>query len=317
MKLFKIIFKGLMSPYFLIKKYFDNSINGVNVYKYTCVTSDNKKETDYLFVKENIINNFLITENKKLISINTNKFIKFRFRDINKKQIKDKELVYFLVHINKYLMLDSNLINAVSLVIKKCKYKNLERILRMVRYDLICGNSLADSLAMQGNSFPLLLINVLRDRSVDDNKHLLEMEEYYKSLYINKINITKLSIYKIFIVPYILMISMFILGYIIPKFYTLYNVFIGNFSFVMSLRKRFIGDELLFLKSFDVFSKYDNIMYIFFLLILFLYLLFIVLKNIRCVKNKIDYICMKLMKNIIYKEMIIWIFRDIIPDQLQ
>ena len=292
MKIFKILYKGLISPYLFVKKYIENSIKDVNVYKYECIDSDNKKEVDYLSINENIINNFLITENKKLVSIKTNKYIKFRFRFLNKKRIKDKELIYFLVHVNKYMNAGNSLINSISLVIKNCKYKNLERILRMVRYDLMCGNDLSTSLLMQKKSFPKLLIDVLNDRSVSEKNHLREMEEYYKYLFFNNTNSMKLNIYKIFIIPYILMISMFIMGYIIPRFYDLYHLY--------------LGEDLIFLKKFIKFSKYDNIMYIVFILIVLIYILFIIISNIKKIKIKLELISMNLMKSIIYKEMFIF-----------
>lgn len=290
MKIFKYLYTGLISPYLLIRKYIDNSIKDVNVYKYTAL-NNNKKETDYLCINENIINNFLITENKELISIKTNNLIKYRFRNLNKKFLSDKELVYFLININKYLSVGNSIISSISLVIKKCKYKNLERILRLVRYDLMCGNDLATSLSMQGNSFPSLFVNVLKDKSTNDLNHLKDLEEYYKSLYLNKNNTTKLNIYKVFIIPYILMITMFIFGYVIPRFYNLY--------------KNLLDTDLIFLKKFIKFSKLDNITYILFIIISLIYLIFILLNNIKKIKIKLELISMKLMKSIIYKEIVI------------
>ena len=292
MKLFKILYKGLISPYLLIKKYIDNSIKNVNVYKYTAINNDNTKESDYLCINKNIINNFLVTENKKLVRVKTNKYIKYKFRYLNKKEISSKELVYFLVQVNSYLKVGNSLINSISLVIKKCKYKNLERILRMVRYDLMCGNDLSDALSMQGNSFPRLLINVLKDKSISDINHLKEMEDYYKSLYINDINSIKLNIYKIFIIPYILMVSMFVLGYIVPKFYKLY--------------KLFLEEDLKFLKGFIKFSKYDNIIFILFIILIFIYFIFILLNNIKKIRIIIQNISMKFMKSIINNQMVIY-----------
>lgn len=292
MKILKILYKGLISPYLLIKKYIDNSIKDVNVYKYTAINSDNTKESDYLFINENIINNFLVTENKKLVSIKTNKYIKYKYRYLNKREISDKELVYFLTQVNSYLNAGNSLINSISLLIKKCKYKNLERILRMVRYDLMCGNDLSKSLSMQGNSFPKLLIHVLEDKNVSEIDHLKEMEDYYKSIYINNINITKLNIYKIFIIPYILMVSMFLLGYIIPKFYSLY--------------KLFLDEDLTFLKGFIKFSKYDNIIFMLFIILIIIYFIVIILNNIKKIRYKLQSISLKFTKSIIDKEMVIY-----------
>lgn len=290
MKILKKICRILITPYLLIKSYINKSTDNVNVYKYTALTKEDKKETDYLCINENIVNNFFIMENKKLISLKTNNFIKYRFRNINKKEINKKELVYFLVQLNTYLKTGNSLINSISLVINKCKYKKLERILRIIRYDLMCGNTLSEALDMQKESFPKLLISVLKDKSISENDHLIEMEEYYKTIYFNEINTTKLNIYKIFIIPYILMISTFILGYIVPKFYKLY--------------KTYLNEELLILKKFLKLKKYDNIMFTIFITLLVIYFVFILLNYNKKIKRKMEVLIIKVMKNNINREMI-------------
>ena len=290
MKILKKICRILITPYLLLKSYINKSIASVTVYKYTALTKEDKKETDYLCINENIVNNFFIMENKQLISLKTNNFIKYRFRNINKKEINKKELVYFLVQLNTYLKTGNSLINSITLVINKCKYKKLERILRIIRYDLMCGNTLSEALDMQKESFPKLLISVLKDKSISENDHLIEMEEYYKTIYLNEINTTKLNIYKIFIIPYILMISTFILGYIVPKFYKLYKIY--------------LNEELFFLKRFLNLKKYDNIMFTIFMTLLFIYFVFILLNYNKKIKRKMEVLIIKVMKNNINREMI-------------
>ena len=290
MKILKKICRILITPYLLLKSYINKSIASVTVYKYTALTKEDKKETDYLCINENIVNNFFIMENKQLISLKTNNFIKYRFRNINKKEINKKELVYFLVQLNTYLKTGNSLINSITLVINKCKYKKLERILRIVRYDLMCGNTLSEALNMQKESFPKLLISVLKDKSISENDHLIEMEEYYKTIYLNEIDTTRLNIYKIFIIPYILMISTFILGYIVPKFYKLYKIY--------------LNEELFFLKRFLNLKKYDNIMFTIFMTLLFIYFVFILLNYNKKIKRKMEVLIIKVMKNNINREMI-------------
>ncbi len=292
MKILKKLFEILISPYTLLKRYINNSTRDISAYKYTAINSDGTKDTDYLCIKEKIINNFFIMENKELISIKTNKFIKYKYRNINKVPISNKELLYFLVQLNTYIKAGNNLLSSISLVIKKCKYKNLEKILRVVRYDLMCGNDLSDALGMQGNSFPKLLISVLKDNSISLSDHLIEMEDYYKTLFLNEYNGIKLNIYKIFIVPYILMVSMFILGYVIPKFYNLYKIY--------------LDEDLTFLKDFKHFSKYDNIIFISFVILINIYFIIVFLNNTKNIKNMIQKISMKLMKSIIDKEMVVY-----------
>ena len=54
----------------------------------------------------------------------TKKDNSWKIKNLNKKSLTDKELVYFLININKYLSTGASLISSISLVIKKCKYKN-------------------------------------------------------------------------------------------------------------------------------------------------------------------------------------------------
>lgn len=293
MKILKYIYLGLISPYLALKKYFHNSIKDVTVYKYKALTSDNKKESDYLCIKEKIIKNFFIVENKKLLSVKTNFFIKYRFRHINKNELSKKEIVYFLTQVNSFVKAGHNIISSISLIIKKCKYKNLERVLRLVRYDLMCGNDLATALSMQGNSFPRLLITVLHDKSISDEQHLIELENYYKTLYLNEVDYNKTWMYKIFVIPYALLVLVFIFGYIIPQFYILY--------------KLFLNEELTFLKRFLKLKKYSNSIFIIFVILIGI-LLFLVLGNgFKKFKQKFEMITMKIFrKTITSKQLVIF-----------
>lgn len=293
MKIFKYIYLGLISPYLALKNYFHNSIKDVTVYKYKALTSDNKKESDYLCIKEKIIKNFFVVENKKLVSIKSNFFIKYRFRYINKKELSKKEIVYFLTEINSFINAGHNILNSISLIIKKCKYKNLERVLRLVRYDLMCGNDLATALSMQGESFPKLLTAVLMDISASDEQHLKELEDYYKTLYLNEVDYNKAWMYKIFVLPYALLVLVFILGYIIPQFYKLYKIF--------------LNEELTFLKGFLKLKKYSNSIFFLFVILICILLLFIIGNYFKNFKQKFEIVTMKLFrKTITSKQLVIF-----------
>lgn len=291
MKIFKYIYLVLISPYLAIKKYFHNSIKDISVYKYKALTSNNKKESDYLCIKEKVIKNFFIMENKELVSIKTNAIIKYRFRYLNKKELSKKEIVYFLTEINSFIKADHSIINSISLIIKRCKYKNLERILRLVRYDLMCGNDLATALSMQGESFPKLLINVLQDISISEEQHLMELEDYYKTLYINEVDYNKTWMYKIFVIPYILLVLLFIFGYIIPRFYTLY--------------KLFLNEELTFLKGFLGLKKYSNYIFMLFAILIILLLLFVLGNCFKKFKRKFELFSMNLFRKTITSRQLI------------
>lgn len=275
-KMFKYFLLGIKSPYLLIDKYLSKKTKDITIWKYIAITNDNKKEVDYIKTNNpEMIENFLITENKKLINLKTNKIICYLYRNINTKEIKRKELIYFLVQITAYMQVGNNLIDSLSLVIKKCHNKNLSRILRLVRYELMCGNDLAYSLEKQGLTFPKLLISVLKDKSVSDYTHLEEMRDYYKSQYLNEIKINKINFYKIFILPYVLVIFTFVTCYIIPKFYNLY--------------KLFLDEEINFLKVFLNLSRYYHIYIIIIVILICLILLFLIFFNIRKTKVSLQY----------------------------
>ena len=89
------IILGLLSPIILIKRYIDNNSKD-KVYKYIALYN-NKKEIGYIKVNDkNIINKLLIMENKELISLSTNKYISYKYRN----KFNEKQVIFFFSSIN-------------------------------------------------------------------------------------------------------------------------------------------------------------------------------------------------------------------------
>ena len=70
------------------------------------------------------------------------------------------KLYFFLVQLTTYMKFCDNIIESINLVIKRTRDIELYNVLRVVRYYLMSGNSLRDSLD-KVNCFPKLLIKVL------------------------------------------------------------------------------------------------------------------------------------------------------------
>ena len=222
MKVIKVLYNileyillGLLSPIILIKRYIDNNTKD-KVYKYIAL-SNNKKEIGYIKVNDkNIIEKLLIMENKELISLSTNKYLSYKYRNI---KLNEKQLIFFLVQLTTYMRFCDNLIESINLVIKRTRDIDLNNKLRLVRYYLMSGNSLSESLDKLG-CFPKLLIIVLKDH--EDIDTLEEIRDYYKDLYINKKQEKKLNLHKIFVIPYTLTVLTFVISYSIPQIYKLF-----------------------------------------------------------------------------------------------
>lgn len=233
-KLFRYIILGILSPFLFIKFLFEERISNVKVWKYTALTSDNKKEVGYIKTNDpDRIENFLITENKKLIKLKSNKWICFLYRNINEKELSRKEIIFFLVQLTTYLDATNNLIDSLSIMIEKVNSKKYSQILRNVRYRIMCGDSLSAALEKQGKSFPPLLINVLKSNLADEYTLLNDMRKYYLNLYYNDKKEKRALYYKLFVFPYILIVVSFIFEYIIPLFYQLYKVLLNNDSSIL------------------------------------------------------------------------------------
>lgn len=234
-RIFRYIILGIISPFLFLKMLFEEKIEKVEVWKYIALTSNNKKEVGYIKTNDSDrIENFLITENKKLIKLKTNKWIRFLYRNVNDKEITRKELIFFLVQLTAYLNATNNLIESLSVMIKKVSNKRYAQILRNIRYQIMCGDSLAIALEKQGKSFPPLLISVLKNNLRDEYTLLEDMKNYYLNLYYSDKKGKKSFYYKIFVLPYILIVISFIFGYIIPQFYQLYKTLLNNDSNILN-----------------------------------------------------------------------------------
>lgn len=222
MKVIKVLYNileyivlGLLSPIILIKRYIDNNTKD-KVYKYIAL-SNKKREIGYIKTNDkSMIEKLLIMENKELISITTNKYISYKYRNI---KLNEKQVIFFLVQLTTYMRFCDNIIESINLVIKRTRDIELNNILRVVRYYLMSGNSLSVSLD-KVNCFPKLLITVLKNN--DDINTLEELRDYYKDLYINKRQEKKLNLHKIFVIPYTLTVITFVISYSIPEIYKLF-----------------------------------------------------------------------------------------------
>ena len=291
-KTFKYIILGIISPYIILKRYINNKTNNIKIWQYQAITNDNKEEIDYIKAdSREMVENLLITENKKIVSIKSNKRICYLYRHIADKKLNKKELVFFLVQLTTYLKAENNLIESLSLVIKKTKDNNLKRVIRLVRYSVMSGNSLASALEKQGNAFPKLLIQVLNNKDHNIIYYLNEMKDYYKELYLSEKTIQKTNVYRIIIIPYVLLVVNFVLYYVIPQFYNSYAILFNK--------------RLTFLEPLLSFNKYSNYCIIFIVFLIVVTFVFIIINSMK----KTQFLIMKIpgIRNLIIdKEMIIY-----------
>lgn len=292
----RYIFLGLIAPYILIRNYIEDKVVDVKIYKYTALDCNNSMEIGYVKAEnKELIKKILVAENKKLLRAKTNNIIKFRNRHIFDKEISKKNLVFFLVQITEYMKAGNNLISALSFIIKKVHNKQFACLLKQVRYELMCGHSLAEALEKQEKAFPKLLIEVLKKNNTNDFNHLIEMRDYYKQLYLNDKENNKFNFYRIIVIPFILFVLTIIMGYVMPQFYNLYSILFHK--------------KILILKSFLKYNQYINIIYIFLITFLVIIMTFYFLYSNKKIKNYLQYKAMNmkiLKKFIINNQMFIY-----------
>ena len=172
-------------------------------------------------------------------------------------------------------------------------------IYRRIVFELNKGVSFSDCLAKQGNTFPRMLINMVKTSELTGNltEILDEMARYYRRTDSNRKQLINAMIYPSAIMIFAIAILTFVILYVVPSFTKMYEE---------------AGSELPALTLAIIsFSKFLGNYYMYLILGLVLIVIIVVYsyKNIKSFRYMIQYIGMKIpvIKNIItYNEIIMF-----------
>ena len=215
------------------------------------------------------VTSFLKNEGHKIISIEeVNSILNM---EIGGTKLSYAELAFLLTQLSTYLKAGIPLIDSIKILERQTQKAAKKRIYSNIVYELSKGESFSSSLSAQGNTFPPLLINMVKTAELtgDLPEILDDMRDYYES-----IDRTRKEAISSMIYPYILFIFaigvlVFILTYVIPSFVTLFKqqnaklptvtkIVLGASDFLVTKKYWIIGILLGLTITFILLYKYSK-----------------------------------------------------------
>ncbi len=193
------------------------------MWEYVCKTPEGKQIKGYFAAYSRLeVHSFLMSEGMTIYSIRTNKWIQTMYSSVNGNgaKIKKKDLIFFLTQLSTYIKSGIPLVDAFSILSRQFKDKNYQRMFRAMMYDLTMGESFSKAMENQGNSFPPILINMVKSSELTGElpEALDDMAEYFTQTEEAKKEMISAMTYPVVVLLMAIGVSVFMMIYIVPQF---------------------------------------------------------------------------------------------------
>lgn len=173
------------------------------------------------------IHSYLLSEGYEVYSIRTNKWIQMLHGSAgsNNVKVKTKDLIFFITQLSTYLKSGITLIESLKILSRQYKKKSYEKIFKMIIYDLSMGENFSTALANRGNSFPNLLVTMVKSSEMTGElpEVLDDMADYYTEVEKTRKQMITAMMYPSIVFVFAITVLSFIMIYVIPKFVGIYD----------------------------------------------------------------------------------------------
>lgn len=246
------------------------------------------------------VHSFLMNQGYDVLSIEEDElFNKLGLVQLTTRQMKDKDLNFFLTQLSTYIKAGIPLIDAINILAKQARNKKTRNLYQRLVFELTTGETFSEALNKQGGVFPKLLINMVKTSELTGNLTgvLDDMADYYKTIDENRKQIISAMTYPIVIFIIAIVVLVYIILFVVPEFTDMYAQ---------------IGSELppitvMIVKMSDFLAA--NLIYVILVIIAIFTILSILYKNVTTFRYFVQYTLMHVpvVKNIIiYKEVIMF-----------
>ena len=268
-------------------------------YKYLIEDPEGKIITGYFNAYSKVeVYSFLKSEGNKIYKIETNAIINFLHnkKDSSKDKFKTKDLIFLLAQLSTYLKAGISLADACKILIKQFPNPKYKKILKTIVYDLSTGLSFSEALEKQGNTFPSILINMVKTAEMTGElpETLDDMEKYFTEIEETRKAMVTAMMYPTIIFVIAIGVGTFIMIYVVPKFVEIYNSM--DNAQIPGITKIVLGLST-FLRNYIVYLSISVVI----ILVVMIYLY----KNVKNFRKKVQWCLMHIpvVKNVfIYNE---------------
>lgn len=226
------------------------------VYEYVGKNAEGKLVKSYFEAFSKVeVHSFLLSEGFEVYSIKTSKWIQFLHgsKQVSHVKFKTKDLLFFLTQLSTYIKAGIPLVEALRILSRQFESKNYQKLFRAMIYDLTMGDNFSDAMGKQGESFPKILVNMVKASEMTGElpETLDDMSEYFtESDKTRKQMITAMTYPTIIFVLAIAAVS-FIMIYIVPKFTDIYasmdNAELPAITLFITNLSKFLAGNYLYL----------------------------------------------------------------------
>lgn len=167
------------------------------------------------------VHSFLLAEGYEVYEITAAK----PKRDIITYKMKKSKLIFYLSQLSAYLKSGIALAEAVKILEEQTKKGNDKNVWKAVYYDLSMGDVLSVAMEKRKDTFPKLLINMIKTAEMTGNltETLDDMVEYYSESETNRKQMKSALTYPIVILVFAIIVVIYIMLFTIPSFAGIYN----------------------------------------------------------------------------------------------
>lgn len=246
------------------------------------------------------VHSFLMNQGYDVLMIEEDElFNKLGLVQLMNKQMRDKDLTFFLTQLSTYIKTGIPLIDSIKILAKQAKEKKVQNLYNRLVFELTTGETFSEALSKQGVVFPKLLINMVKTSELTGNLTgvLDDMADYYKTSDENRKQIISAMTYPAVIFVLAVIVLVYIILYVVPEFTDMYGQ---------------IGSELpTITKVIVAISDFlaANLLYVILVIVAIFVILIILYKHVTVFRSMVQRIFMHVpvVKNvIIYKEIIMF-----------
>lgn len=246
------------------------------------------------------VHSFLLNQGYDVLTIEEDElFNKLELVQLTTRQMKDKDLTFFLTQLSTYIKAGIPLIDSIGILSKQAKDKKTKNLYNRLVFELTTGETFSEALNKQGVVFPRLLINMVKTSELTGNLTgvLDDMADYYKTSDENRKQIISAMTYPAVIFILAIVVLVYIILYVVPEFTAMYSQ---------------IGSDLppitkVIMNLSDFLSA--NLLYVILVIVSIFVILSILYKNVTNFRYAVQWTMMHIpiVKNIvIYKEIIMF-----------
>lgn len=194
------------------------------LYNYVAENSEGKLEKGKIKSYSKLdVHSYLLSEGYNVYEINVSTGINFNPHGSYK--MKGNDLVFFLAQLSTYIKAGISLVDSIKILSKQSRKIQIKDLYRSVIYELTMGENFSESLAKQEESFPKLLVNMIKAAEMAGSlaETLDNMADYYTAINKTKKQMVSAMMYPIVIFGFAILIIAFILIYVIPEFIGIYE----------------------------------------------------------------------------------------------